>query len=147
MATGAFAVERSQRQPASCRPRCSAPRRTMREADPTLWPIAAKGGGRGSARLEPRHLVNLALALAVADPITSAPRVVAGYRALIQHRPGHVMPPEHMGRAARLLTGVFGEAGDFGGDLGQLVELLADSAFHAINDRLVTDVLREAGLC
>jgi hypothetical protein len=121
--------------------------RALREADPTLWPKAAKGGGRGAAHLERRHLVNLALALAVADPINAAPKVVAGYRALVRHRPQHVMQPEHTGRAARLLTGVFGGADDLGGDLERLVELLADGAYHAINDQLVTDILREAGLC
>ena len=147
MATGAHAVDWISKATGILPATVFRTARALREADPTLWPQAAKGGGRGAAHLEPRHLVNLALALAVADPIAAAPKVVAGYRALIRHRPQHVVRPEHTGRAARLLTGVFGGADNLGGDLERLVELLADGVYRAINDQLETDILREAGLC
>jgi hypothetical protein len=85
----------------------------MREADQTLWPVADRGGGKGAAHIESHHLVNLALALAVADPIAAAPDVVAVYRALISHQP-------------RKLAGVWVGAADLGGWLEELLELLAD---------------------
>ena len=66
-----------RRQPASCRSAVFRTARALQETDQTLWPKAAKGGGRGAAHLEPRHLVNLVLALALADPIAIAPQTVA----------------------------------------------------------------------
>jgi hypothetical protein len=49
--------------------------RTLREADPSLWPMAGRGGGKVAAHVEPQHLVNLGFALTV-EPITDAPEAV-----------------------------------------------------------------------
>ena len=55
--------------------------RFLREADGGLWPQGSQGRGR-EAHVEPHHLVNLILALGIADPITTAPFAVTSYRAL-----------------------------------------------------------------
>jgi hypothetical protein len=109
VATGAHAVERIAEATGILPATVFRTVRTLREADPTLWPEAAKGGGRGAAHLEPCHLVNLVLALAVADPITAAPKAVAGYRALVRHRLQQMVQPEHIGQAARLLASISAE--------------------------------------
>lgn len=57
--------------------------RNLREADADLWPKAGKGGGKAAAHVEPRHLVNLVLALAVADPLHTAAQMVVKYRDLV----------------------------------------------------------------
>jgi hypothetical protein len=53
--------------------------RYLRETDTNLWPEGLAGRGQ-EAHVEPRHLVNLVLALAAADPITTAPETVATLR-------------------------------------------------------------------
>jgi hypothetical protein len=53
--------------------------RYLRETDTNLWPEGSAGRGQ-EAHVEPRHLVNLVLALAAADPITTAPETVATLR-------------------------------------------------------------------
>lgn len=53
--------------------------RALREADVSLWPEGSAGRGK-AAEVNPHHLVNLAIAIAVADPITSAPDAVRKYR-------------------------------------------------------------------
>jgi hypothetical protein len=117
--------------------------RDLREADPAFWPQAAKGGGKGAAHVEPAHLVNLALALALAAPIAGIPKaignyrnLVRGYRALVPHRPrDHVPDPAQYGVAAGLLNhaGVFTGHQPLGVALERLVELLTDGdAAHVL---------------
>jgi hypothetical protein len=124
VATGAFAVKRIAETTGILPATVFRTARTLREADPTLWPIAAKGGGRGGAHVEPRHLVNLAIALAAADPITAAPKVVVGYRALVCPNPHFSYPEDRM---ARRLSRLFVTAADCGGWLEGLVNELADA--------------------
>jgi hypothetical protein len=58
--------------------------RMLKQADDkTLLPKSKKGGGVGGIDLQPRHLVNLTLAIAAADTAAEAPAVVPVYRALI----------------------------------------------------------------
>lgn len=54
----------------------------LQAAREDLWPLGKRGGGRTTPHVEPKHLVNLALALACADPITASARVVRQYRHL-----------------------------------------------------------------
>jgi hypothetical protein len=56
--------------------------RFLREHDPVLWPQGSQGRGQ-EAHVEAHHLVNLVFALAAADPITTAPDVVAELRDLV----------------------------------------------------------------
>jgi len=78
-------------------------------------------------------LVNLALALAVAEPLTAAPQAVMGHRAVAVRQPPFLQP-EHMGRTARLLAAaaVFGGEGGLGDDLERLVELLTNPEQDAL---------------
>lgn len=55
--------------------------RALREADTSLWPEGSQGRGQ-AAHVTNHHLVNLVLAIAVANPITTAPDVVRRYREL-----------------------------------------------------------------
>lgn len=55
--------------------------RALREAGGDRWPQGSQGRGR-EAHVMPHHLVNLALALAMADPLTEAPRIVDQLRML-----------------------------------------------------------------
>lgn len=48
-----------------------------------MWPMGARGGGRTTPHVDPEHLVNLTVAIACADPITSAAEAVRRYRPLI----------------------------------------------------------------
>lgn len=57
--------------------------RVLKQHKPNLWPRSGQGGGSKAAHVRPHHLVNLVLALAVADPITSAPQVVPRYKDLM----------------------------------------------------------------
>jgi len=82
VATGAKAVARIAEAAGILPATVSRAARTLREANPDLWPEAGKGGGKRAAHVEPSHLVNLVLALAAADPITRAPDAVRAYRSL-----------------------------------------------------------------
>ncbi len=154
MATGAHAAERIAKATGALPSTVFRAARIMREADPTLWPEAGKGGGRGAAHVEPSHLINLILALAIADPITAAPAMVASYRMFVYPGPQYLQR-EHMGQTAHMLfgtpspseqpdpvpaVGVFGGAGGLGADLERLVELLAGSDQNALK------ILGESGL-
>jgi hypothetical protein len=123
VATGAHAVERIAEATGILPATVFRTARTLREADQALWPKAEKGGGRGAAHVEPTHLANLVIGLAAADPITSAPKVVAGYRALICPNPQFKQPES---RISRLLASVFVTADNFGSWLEGLVHLLSD---------------------
>jgi hypothetical protein len=127
--TGAQAVERIAEATGLLPSAVFRTARALREADPTLWPEAKKGGRRGAAHVEPRHLVNLALALAVADPVATLPDAVAIYRALICSP-----SPDHESRVARLLkkAGVFEVGDSLGNNLERLVTLLADPDLNTI---------------
>ena len=48
----------------------------LQRAEPRLWPLSGKGGGRAAVHVEPHHLVNLILALVAAQP-SDAERAVA----------------------------------------------------------------------
>jgi hypothetical protein len=100
--------------------------RVMRETEPSLWPAAGKGGGKSGAHVEPEHLVALTLALAVADPIATAPRIVSGYQALVWNTPPRISP-DHTGYATGLLNGgrLFRPDITAGEHLAELVDLLA----------------------
>lgn len=154
MATGAHAAERIAKATGALPATVFRAARIMREADPSLWPEAGKGGGRGAAHVEPSHLINLILALAIADPITAAPAMVASYRMFVY--PGlQYVQRKHMGQTARMLfgtpspseqpdpvsaVGVFGGKGGLGADLEQLVELLAGPWRDAL------EMLQKSGL-
>jgi hypothetical protein len=100
--------------------------RTLREAGKGLWPEAAKGGGKGAAHVERRHLINLAIALAVNDPL-AAVKAIPAYRGLIPHRPEkHAPDPEHAGQAASLLmtNDMFNGRRAIGAELDRLLDLL-----------------------
>ena len=109
--------------------------RSLREADTALWPQGSQGKGM-EAHVEPAHLVNLALAIAVADPVTSAPTVVPFYRGLTSGT-GHAvrldgdtpveLKDEHWGEVGLLMRGVVREGSDLGSDLERLVDLMADN--------------------
>jgi hypothetical protein len=66
--------------------------RILRDADRGLWPRSVgRGGGKNAAHVQAHHLVNLALALALAGDqlasgdLTDAPSVVQRYSALVAH--------------------------------------------------------------
>jgi hypothetical protein len=80
MATGAQAVERIAQATGILPATVFRAAKILREYDSVLWPEAGKGGGKAAAHVEPSHLVNLVLALAVADPITKAPTIVKDFR-------------------------------------------------------------------
>src|SRR5690349_18507821 len=92
MATGAEAVERLATATGRLPSAVFRLARVMRETDPTLWPIAGRGGGRGGAHVKPEHLVALMIALATADPVAAAPEIVNGYRALVWNTPPRISP-------------------------------------------------------
>ena len=84
LATGAHAVDWIARTTGLLPATIFRTTRQLQIASPDLWPKAKKGGGRGAADLEEPHLVNLGIALAVADhPITAAPASVRRFRALM----------------------------------------------------------------
>ena len=106
--------------------------RALREADVNLWPQGTQGRGK-EAHVEPGHLVNLMLALAVADPITTAPRLVADYRDLID-RVGHYVKvvsgtvhteAERLGHTGLLLSDILVAGGNLGTALERVIDLLA----------------------
>jgi hypothetical protein len=134
VATGAEATERIAEATGLLPSTVFRTARLLREADKGLWPEAAKGGGRGAAHVEPRHLVNLAVALAVLqDPDIVAAKVIRAYRALVAHRRDqHVLVEDDVGQAASLLmtNDMFNGSRALGAELERLIELLTkgDSA-------------------
>ncbi len=57
--------------------------RSLREARCDLWPQAAPGGGKNSSHVRPKHLVNLGVALAVADPLTESAQQIGAFTSLV----------------------------------------------------------------
>jgi hypothetical protein len=137
VATGAHAVDWIARTTGLLPATIFRTARQLQMADPDLWPKARKGGGRGAAHLEQPHLVNLALALAVADPITAGPASVRRFRALM---PSGSMRGEAGGQLARLLHahGAFLAGTSLGISLELLVDLLSGP------NEAVSELLREA---
>lgn len=137
MATAAQAIDRISGATGTLRATVFRVARVLREADVTLWPQGSAGRGQG-AHVEPCHLVNLALAMTMADPITSAPEIVGGQRysgrsaALIGDFRNLELPePLQAGRAGTLTEmlvarNVFCGEGGLGGDLERLIETFAD---------------------
>jgi hypothetical protein len=126
MATGAEAIERLAKATGRLPSAVFRLARVMRETDSTLWPAAGKGGGKSGAHVEPEHLVALAIAVAVADPIAAAPRIVTGYRDMVWNTVPAIKP-EHRGHATGLLEGARLFRADItaGELLAELVDLLA----------------------
>ena len=124
--------------------------RVLKQSRPNLWPRSGQGGGSKAAHVEPSHLVNLALGLAVADPITTAPQIVSGYRELtlwdalymrpecledpiteaLFHQTGCPITPEGWVLVDGVLSGTLGSACE------RLIELLASPAEKPLRDRL-----------
>jgi hypothetical protein len=113
--------------------------RVLREADPKLWPEAAKGGGRGAAHVEPRHLVNLAIALAVNDPLLAV-KAIPVYRSLVPDKPAQHALSSDSGQAASVLAanGLFNGKRRLGDELDRLLEMLPNGG--------IADALENAGL-
>jgi len=83
--------------------------RILKEEDgQDLWPKAGRGGGSLKGRdVEPRHLTNLLIALAVAQPFTSGPKIVRVYRDLVRVGPeqDQILPGSTLGEALdKLIT-------------------------------------------
>jgi hypothetical protein len=128
MATGAQAVERIAQATDLLPATVFRFARTLREADKTLWPEAAKGGGKGAAHVEPPHLVNLAIALAVNDP-RDAVRAIPVYRRLMPDKPEqHILDDRDVGIAASLLrtNDAFNGKRALGAELDRLLALLLE---------------------
>ena len=98
--------------------------RALREADVRTWPQGTAGRGK-SAHIEPHHLVNLAVALSVADPITTAPTMVAGYRGLVCAGLPMLLP-EQESASIRLLVDLLDRQSDLGTLLDKVVDFLGD---------------------
>jgi hypothetical protein len=140
LATGAQAVERVAQATDLLPSTVFRFARTLREANKTLWPEAAKGGGKGAAHVEPRHLVNLAIALAVNDP-RHAVKAIPVYRRLMPDKPDqHTLDDRDVGIAASLLRAndMFNGKRALGVELDRLLALLVKGA--------TADVLETAGL-
>jgi hypothetical protein len=107
--------------------------RILREADKGLWPEAGKGGGKAAVHVRPRHLVNLAIAIAINDPL-NAVKAIPAYRALLPHRSNQLdaVAPQDRGVVWSLLkaNGLFNGRDSLGVELERLVGWLTkgDSA-------------------
>ena len=84
MATGAQAIEAIARATGLLPATVGRAARSLREAGQDLWPQAAPGGGKNAVHVRPGHLVNLVIALAVADPLTTAAVLTVIFRSLIK---------------------------------------------------------------
>lgn len=82
MATGAQAIERIARDTGLTPITVLATSRPLKRHEPPLWAKAGKGGGKNAKHVEPTDLVNLALALAMADTFDTGPEAVLLYRGL-----------------------------------------------------------------
>jgi hypothetical protein len=127
MATGAEATERVAEATGLLPSTVFRTARLLREAEKGLWPEAAKGGGKGAAHVERRHLANLAIALAVNDPLLAV-KAIPAYRAVVPHKPDQhgTVAPKDRGVVWSLLTtnGMFNGRDPLGVELERLIELL-----------------------
>lgn len=86
MTTGARAVERIAEATGFPMATVDTASRVLKQHQPPLWPLAGQGGGKRAKHVEPEHLVNMALTLAWADPISNAPAIVTRVRGLVERR-------------------------------------------------------------
>jgi len=100
--------------------------RTLREAGNDLWPEAGKGGGRAAAHVERRHLTNLAIALAVNEPLLAV-KFIPVYRSLVPDKPERHATTQDSGQVASLLAtnGLFNGKRRLGDELDRLLDVLA----------------------
>ena len=125
LATGAHAVDWIARATGLLPATIFRTARQLQMAGPDLWPKAKKGGGRGAAHLEEPHLVNLGIALAVADhPITAAPTNVRRFRALMPSSSVLDGTGSHLARTLHG-CGAFVAGASLGVSLERLVDLLS----------------------
>lgn len=82
MATAAQAIQRVSEVTGMQLATVARAARALREADITLWPQGEKGRGRG-AQVVPNHLVNLIVALAVANPLTEAATQIPSFLQMV----------------------------------------------------------------
>jgi hypothetical protein len=78
LATTAQAIERIAKETGIIHANVFRTARALREHDTRLWPQGSQGKGQ-AAHVEAEHLVNLMLALAMAETTTEAPEVVARF--------------------------------------------------------------------
>jgi hypothetical protein len=146
--TATRAIERLAEATGTRQTACVRIARAMRESDTNLWPQGSQGHGK-EPHIEPAHLVNLTLGVAVATPLIAAPSLVRGWRGLTLAPGSLLFQPERMGWAGALLFpdsivqeghtlagGVFGGEGGLGGDLARLIELIATIEDESMLDRL-----------
>lgn len=82
LATTAQAIERIAKEAGILHANVFRTARALREHDTRLWPQGSQGKGQ-AAHVEAEHLVNLVLALAMAETTTAAPDVVARFREMV----------------------------------------------------------------
>jgi hypothetical protein len=99
--------------------------RMLREAGGDLWPEGGKGGGRAGAHVDRKHLTNLAIALAVNDPLHAAEWIPL-YRGLLSYRPQAHKMREDSGVAAGVLAAndLFNGMRCLGDELDRLLDVL-----------------------
>jgi hypothetical protein len=139
MATGAAATTRIAEATGALAANVFRTARTLREAGKDLWPEAGRGGGRVAAHVERRHLTNLAIALAVNEPLLAV-KFIPVYRKLRADKPQqHALNPDS-GQAASLLAvnDLFTGKRRLGDELDRLLGTLLDGR--------IADVLESAGL-
>lgn len=79
LATTAQAIERIAKETGIIHANVFRTARALREHDTALWPQGSQGKGQ-AAHVNADHLVNLMMALAMAETTTAAPEVVARFR-------------------------------------------------------------------
>lgn len=82
MATGAIAIERIAKATGTPAVTVDNVSRVLKQHQPPMWALAGQGGGKRAKHVEPDHLVNMALGLAWADPISNAPAIVSRLRSM-----------------------------------------------------------------
>ena len=102
--------------------------RIMREADTNLIPAGSRGKGQ-EAQADNNHIVNMVIAMAVADPITSAARMVRAYRQVVFPEPLAQILDDSVPKKMTILPG---------GSLGEGMDWLVDELARA-----TTGVVRE----
>jgi hypothetical protein len=139
MATGAEATARIAQVTGALSANVFRTARTLREAGKDLWPAAGKGGGRAAAHVERRHLTNLAIALAVSEPLLAV-KFIPVYRSLRADKPERHALTRDSGQAASLLAtnDLFNGKRRLGDELDRLLDVLPKGR--------VSDELECAGL-